>query len=553
MIAETGHQGRPRYGGVWDYLLCLSLANLHCLNLWLEAGNRGFDFFRATRPDATMLWAVLALVLVLSLVFWAALQLWRRVPSAIARPAAIGGIVVSLVLPAGVLHRTTFDPLIDAAVRIAGRMVVYSIVAVLATALLIWVVRRTDSAARVYAAALSLALPIAPALALHATWVQLHRPPEEAYAGAAVALSDPDTRTRVIVMVFDEWDQRLSVEARPGRIQLPALNHLLARSFSATRAAGGGFLGMDSSIKSMLTGQRLEPIDPQSVGVDFHAGGRRVIDPAAAWADQPTVFSELRERGWSSAVAGWYIPYCRLLGEHLRGCTWEPGGSVYARRELSSHLPFVQTFAALAERQIGRVPLSRRLGLDNAHEERRRLLAEEVARLKAAALAVIDTAEFVYVHWPLPHPFGMPDSKRSVRGTAANYVDNLVLADELLGDVHQHLTRAGRWDEITLIATSDHSLRTWYWEASGTWTDEERQLTEGRQWPFVPFIVKFRGTNDPLFYDQPYTVALLYDVVLAIADGAVANPAELAAWLDIHRHRHPVDPYARRQRRTTVN
>ena len=75
----------------------------------MELGNRGFDFFRGARPAATALWAAVTLIVMLSLAFWVAVQLWR-LPPPVARPAAIVGIAMSLVVPATVIHRSVLDP-----------------------------------------------------------------------------------------------------------------------------------------------------------------------------------------------------------------------------------------------------------------------------------------------------------------------------------------------------------------------------------------------------------------------------------------------------------
>jgi hypothetical protein len=526
---------------VRDYLLCLSLANLHFLNAWLELANRGFDFFRGTRPAATALWALVTLVVMLSLAFWVAVQLWRRLPQRMARPAAIIGIALSLVVPASLIHRNVLDPLVDSVIRLIGRTAVLGIVTVIAGALLVWLAVRTSSAARAYAAVLFLMLPLAPVLAAQAAWVQWQRPPAEDYAGTVPSQPGRSTPTRVVVMVFDEWDGRLAIDERTARVELPVLDRLLGQSFRASRAAGGGYLGVNSSIKSMLTGQRLRGVDPRSLGVRLDGDNRHVIDEVAAWVDAPTLFSEMKARGWSSSLVGWYIPYCRLLGQHLRACSWQPAGSIFGRRELVFALSYPEYLRTMAVRQLERVPMSRRLGLDPSIQERRSLLAEEVTRIRDRFGAALDSADLLYVHWPVPHPFGVEAPSSPIAGQAPNYFDNLVVADRLLADVQDSLTRAGRWDQITLVMTSDHSLRTWYWQSSGAWTDEEQRATGGQQSPYVPFVVKFAGRHAPLVYDQPFTIALLSDIVLAMADEAVTNPAELAAWLDAHRGKHPTD------------
>src|SRR5690606_23735385 len=108
-------------------------------------------------------------------------------------------------------------------------------------------------------------------------------------------------------MVFDEWDQRLAFDSRPARVALPVADRLRENGFAATRAIGGGYLGVTSSIASMLTGQRLRSIEPRTVGAATDGGRLIRTDPAASWADQPTIFSELRGLGLSSSIVGWYV------------------------------------------------------------------------------------------------------------------------------------------------------------------------------------------------------------------------------------------------------
>ena len=51
------------------------------------------------------------------------------------------------------------------------------------------------------------------------------------------------------------------------------------------------------------------------------------------WSTQPTLFSRLRELGWTTAVTGWFLPYCCVLGAQIDLCDWEAGASIYDRPE----------------------------------------------------------------------------------------------------------------------------------------------------------------------------------------------------------------------------
>ena len=203
----------------------------------------------------------------------------------------------------------------------------------------------------------------------------------------------------------------------------------------------------------------------------------------------------------------------------------------------------------MAVRQLERVPMSRRLGLDRSQQERRLLLAEEFTRVRDRFSTAIDSAEFLYVHWPVPHPFGLEDPSSADRGAGTQLSRQPHGRGPAAGRCRGHAHSCGPMG-------SDHARRDLrplaahlVWEGSGAWTDEEQHATGGRQSPYVPFVVKFAGRHAPLLYDKPFTIALLYDVVLAIADGVVTNPSELAAWLDAHRGKHPTDVNAHRPAR----
>jgi hypothetical protein len=539
---ETGAAHRERFRqATRDALACLSLANLYCLNLWLEAGNTGFDYYRRLRPTATIVLSIVVLVLLGGTAFWAAVQAWRRWAGPWARWLAVAGIAFALLVPFQILRRHVLAGILDSLDDAVGSGLTRIALALAGTGFVVWLAARTERVAHHLASVLILLLPLAPILAIQSAIVQARRLPPTAYSGVVRDVEENPVRTRLLVMVFDEWDQRLTFERRPARIALPRIDQLRAQAFAATRVIGGGYLGVTNSIGSILTGERLRSVEPRSVGVELDGSRLLRTDPAAAWADRATIFSRLQSLGISSSIVGWYVPYCRLLSEWVNSCSWEPGASIYARREMLQDLSLAEQVSALARRQVHLFPLADELQLDGTEDERRELLSEEFARLERQFDASVGDSEVVYVHWPIPHPLGLPNAAPAA-DTPANYFDNLVAMDALLGRIEQRLRQRKEWDDVTLILTSDHSLRPGYWDDTEAWTDEEEQATAGgRRSPYVPFIVKFPGAHPPMEFDQPFSVVLTHDVVLAIAQGEVSSPAELAAWLSRHRNKHPTD------------
>jgi arylsulfatase A-like enzyme len=67
----------------------------------------------------------------------------------------------------------------------------------------------------------------------------------------------------------------------------------------------------------------------------------------------------------------------------------------------------------------------------------------------------------VLVHVPIPHPPGIwnPETQ-SFTLRASTYLDNLQLADKLLGDMRQVLEQTGDWDQSVILVSSDHPYRS---------------------------------------------------------------------------------------------
>ena len=302
---------------------------------------------------------------------------------------------------------------------------------------------------------------------------------------------------------------------------------------------GGGF-GVRHAVPSLLNGQNI--LEEQD------AGPRELlIRPEGSpeflkWSTQPTLFSRLREQGWTTAAAGWFLPYCRVLGAQIDLCEWEPGASIYDRPEYANDLSLIQSMRTLTRRVISRVPRVSQAPSFRKDIRQRKLQVNEYHRIRESARNLLGRADFVFVHWPVPHPFGIYDRGTGTIGphARATYFDNLVLADRTVGQFRALLEEHGDWENTIVMISSDHSLRPEEWRYSAAWTRAEAENTENRQFPYVPFVVKLARQHEGRRYDSSFSILLTNDVLLALARAEIKTAEELSMWFDANRGRFPL-------------
>lgn len=140
---------------------------------------------------------------------------------------------------------------------------------------------------------------------------------------------------RVLWILFDEWDQRMTFQDRAPGTVLPVIDNLGARSFTGSRAlavqAGRTPVGGMStfiSIPSLLYGRFIAGAvaeDARTMRIEFAPRGPGVFSAgdSTVFGDGDSVFARVRARGWNAALAGWYLPFCRALGGQVTDCYWD--------------------------------------------------------------------------------------------------------------------------------------------------------------------------------------------------------------------------------------
>ena len=368
---------------------------------------------------------------------------------------------------------------------------------------------------------LILLFPLVPFLLVEASWVLAHSPGlgsrvsasagERGASGLPVAAR---ASQRVVWIIFDEMDYRLAFES-PARHRLPEFEQLASHSLSAVSAYPPGGRTM-ISVPALLSGRMVtssNAVDASDVLVSYEGA-----TSAVRWNTHQTIFDLERQMGWRTAVAGWYLPYSRIFGADIEAWqdqTWRLG--------LNPHRPFLRLLTdglrVMAEGRSQSI-----LGRSLTVEEHQRI-AREVTT-EAARRAANPALDLVFLHLPIPHaPFFYDASTGQESASprhAPGYLDQLQLADRVLGQIRRAMKEAGVSATSTLVVSSDH----WY---------REGDLIDGHVDHRIPFLVSFPGNSRGVRYSTPFNTVLSRRLVTAILQGEIHSAAETKAWLDCEK------------------
>lgn len=337
---------------------------------------------------------------------------------------------------------------------------------------------------------------------------------------------------RVVWLVFDEMDEKLAFSQRPAELDLPQFDRFRASAVNATRAVPP-HLFTSVAIPSLLTGKPLndvEAIERGDLSLIFAPDGS-----TARFSQTRNIFDDSRNLGAASGLVGWFHPYCRVIGSSLDECYWRP---------LPRPPPFMSVGdLAMKEARDSAVflPLAGHLFRSPAPAIDRGWRAQILndMLLKALALVADDKVRLAFIHLPIPHPPGVYDRERGRIVTApnSNYLDNLALADRILGELRHRMEVAGVWESSAVMVMSDHPFRPFLWSREGPWSAEEERLTGGGTAPFVPWMVKLPGQRVAARIDEAFPAILTHDFVLEILKGNMVTPDGALAWVKANSNR----------------
>lgn len=338
---------------------------------------------------------------------------------------------------------------------------------------------------------------------------------------------------RVIWILMDELSYQQVYERRSPSLQLPEFDRLAAESTIMTHTKPAG----DSTslvIPALITGYPADELKASDAGklVALYDAKSSSWHPFDA---DDTVFGDALKLGYSTAVAGWFNPYCRILPSVLDHCFWVSRmpfeGEVYGDESLAHNLMAFPDDTMLALSHV----FDRRAAAAVYFQRWRKHLADYKDLVAAGDADLADgSASFVFLHIPVPHPGGIFNRRSkefSIRGTS--YLDNLALADAYLAHVRKMLEQRGEWDKATVILMGDHSWRTRrLWNNAPEWTVEDQVASHGGEFDDRPaYVVKLPGQKNGATIDSVFPAMRTRALLDALLAGQLRSSDDLKAWV----------------------
>ena len=492
-----------------DALACLALSALCFSQASVETLFRADrDFYNRLLLGAPTLAALILNIVAVAAGGVLAMQAIRRVRRPLVRRLAAVAAAATLLIVVN-FARITYETL-GRWTDVIGRPGLLALAVLILAASLRW----PRPALRAIRGVALVASPIGVLTLAHALWMFLELaggPVWRRVDPAPLSTPAPSLR-RVVWLLFDELDQGLTFEARPTGLELPELDRLRRESLYADAAhppAGT----TEVSMPALITGRpvvAVVPVSPNDLELTFADG------KTGLWSTHPNVFSRARVFGYDTAVIGWQLPYPRVLGSSLGVADFRPSVAHEQTRG--------DTVSQALRNQWGSL-------VPPLHV--RQLFAQRVAELGDLAIRTASNGRFglVMLHLPLPQPPSIYDRATgrltawNFTGAEAEYLDNLALADRVVGELRRSLERARLLDRTWIVVSSDR-----WWRAS-------RRL-DGQVDHRVPFLVRPPDGGRTAHVDGAFNTLSTHDLVLAILRGSISDTDSAATWL----RRYPSAP-----------
>ena len=345
---------------------------------------------------------------------------------------------------------------------------------------------------------------------------------------------------RIIWIVFDELSHQQTFEHRYPGLQLPAFDALASGSTVFTNATPF-YIRTEEVLPGLLDGKPFDKIRKTSSNTpSLHdaATGQWL-----AFDQHDTVFQDALNAGYSTALVGWFNPYCRMIPAVLDSCFWAfnypfdtmlPSGTVRSNTRILA-LQALRGVATVPASSISRYlvhflpprPKWLTLNRDSQIQDYQDLQPHVEQLLRDPSYS------FVLLHLPVPHPLGIYDRHTHQFTTGdSSYIDNLALADSSLADIVRILKQTNQWDSSTIVLMSDHGWRTkQVWKPLSGWTQEDKIASHGGQYdPRPVYLVKLPNQTTAARIDAPYQTVNTRKLFDAIMAHQINTPTDLTTW-----------------------
>ncbi len=96
---------------------------------------------------------------------------------------------------------------------------------------------------------------------------------------------------------------------------------------------------------------------------------------------------------------------------------------------------------------------------------------------------------------------------------SGTYIDNLALADRVLGELMETLNATPSAAKTTVIVCSDHSWRVPLWRSTAAWTKEDEAASHGRFDPRPVLMIHFPGQQAEHDVTTPFDEIRIHEII----------------------------------------
>lgn len=324
----------------------------------------------------------------------------------------------------------------------------------------------------------------------------------------AVERGVPVMVRRVVWVIFDEMDYELSLkQMQAAPTFMPNFSALAARAITASAAFSPG---KDTvySIPALLTGTTLSGFTMhQHNRLDLTDQQKKIVN----FSTENAIFSKLPDGPKSATVLGFYHPYCKIFST-LQSCNSTYMGE--AGRWFDSLLffgaPLISTLESF-KWSASILPDFLLYKFDTMY----RISVNLLSNLDYTLANQHSSLDFIHLNLPhLPNSYMRRLMNQPKMSAEEGYKQNLAGADLILGRIVKNLELNSENQNILLIVSSDHWLRT----------------HSSRTSP-VPFIVWKVGANIPISISQPISTVHSKQLALDFLAGRLDTQLDLAGAL----------------------
>ncbi len=356
-------------------------------------------------------------------------------------------------------------------------------------------------------------------------FVSFHRSSSDVVSFRHISADPNGNSERIVWILLDELSYQQVFEIPRPNLNLPALHQLAAESFSFSNLSAPGYYTA-KVVPSLIIGRQIfeleSTLDGQALIRTDKDSHWHLFDP------QQTLFAEAHRDGWTTGIAGWSNPYCRLLGSVLDSCFWYPDQftPAYMYSHMSPHRSAIENALAPVSSSVRRLVHQRSSDPIDFH-----VRDAEGVLAPAKELIADKDIRFAFIHMPVPHPPGVYDRTAQRIRNGGSYLDNLALADQDLQELLESL-RASKLERHTIvIVCSDHSWRIPLWRGAAWWTKEDEQAARSGFDPRPVLLVHFPNQQQGVAVSEAMNSLVMHDAIEQMLRGRISNSTGFSAWL----------------------